>query len=69
MLIYHQGDGKCKICNKVGNLKQYLDCCMDRGNRMTERHNNIVRILTRLIQIHTGRDIIISKTGNHVSRN
>jgi hypothetical protein len=67
--IYHQGDWKCQIWNKIENLKHYLNCCMKRGTRMTERHDNIGRILAYVIQIHSGQDSMISKTENYVNWN
>jgi hypothetical protein len=39
--IYHQWDGNYNIYYKVGNLKHFLNCFMNKDIRMTQRRVNV----------------------------
>jgi TATA-box binding protein (TBP) (component of TFIID and TFIIIB) len=40
-LIFNYGNGLCTGCNKIGNLKHYINCCTNKLTNYTDRYNNV----------------------------
>jgi hypothetical protein len=64
--IFHQGNGNCLICDKVGNLKHYLNWCINQGTEMIQRPDKEGKVLVQAIHVHISQNIIRSHIENSI---
>jgi hypothetical protein len=59
--LFKEGDGMCQRCQRIGNLKHYINCCTSKLTSYTYRHNNVGKIIAQAINNHNPQDIIKSE--------
>jgi hypothetical protein len=64
--IFHQGDGHWKLCGQIGTLKHYINCCINKFTRFTERHEAVGKVICQAINLHCIQDEIRAATGNYI---
>jgi hypothetical protein len=64
--LFKEGDG---ICQRIGNLKHYINCCTNKLISYTYRHNNVGKIIAQAINNHNPQDIVKSENGNLLNWN
>jgi hypothetical protein len=47
--LFKEGDGMCQRCERIGNLKHYINCCTNKLTSYTYRHNNEEKIIAQAI--------------------
>jgi hypothetical protein len=67
--LFKEGDGMCQRCQRIGNLKHYINCCTNKLTSCTYRHNNIGKIIAQAINNHNPQDIIKSENDNLLNWN
>jgi hypothetical protein len=67
--LFKEGDGMCQICQRVGNLKHFINWCTNKLTSYTYRHNNVGKIIAQAINNHNPQDIIKSDNNNLLNWN
>jgi hypothetical protein len=59
----------CQGCQRIRNLKHYINCFTNKLTGNTYRHNNVGKIIAQAINNHNPQDIIKSENGNLLNWN
>jgi RecJ-like exonuclease len=67
--LFKEGDGMCQRCHRIGTIKHYINCCMNKLTGYIYRHNIVGKIIAQSINNYNPQDIIRSENDNLLNWN